>query len=114
MTGRSRYATRLLVVAAIITIVVGLGFVWRVSPVAGIVSNDHGGREGRSVPAGEPVREERDDRRKGGEGFSLGNADELVQTMVIGAGVMGAVVVVDTARRRRKPVRPAPTSALDS
>ena len=34
MSGRARYATRLLVVIAIIGVVVGLGFVWRVSPAA--------------------------------------------------------------------------------
>jgi len=107
VNGRRRYAARLLVVVAIIAVVVGLGFVWRVSPAASIVSNDREGREGREgrpVPAGAPAPDEErfERRRKGDGGLSLGSVDEVVQTMLIGVGVMAVVVLIDRTRRRRR------------
>lgn len=109
MNGRRRYAARLLVIVAIIAVVVGLGFVWRVSPAASIVSNDREGRERRPVPAGAPAPDEErfERRRKGDGGLSLGSVDEVVQTMLIGVGVMAVVVLIDRTRRRRRPIRPA-------
>ena len=45
--------------------------------------------------------------RGNGSAFSLGNIDDLVGTIVIGVGAMGAVILIDKALRRRRPVRPA-------
>jgi hypothetical protein len=117
MSGRARYATRLLVVMAIIGAIVGLGFVWRVSPAAGIVA-DGGGRDGRRLPPGVSAADapssapaagttdgDRFERRdRGSGGLSLSRADDLVQTMVLGAGVLAVVVLIDRTRRRRRPV----------
>ncbi len=92
MTKRpARYALRLLVVAGVFAAVVGLGYLWRNSPLASIVADgrDDGGRVRGSGPA-----------------FSVSNVGDLLTTMLIVAGVMCFVIVVDKVRRRLRPVRP--------
>lgn len=120
MSARSTYVRRLLIVIVAIAAVVGLGFAWRASPAAGLVADDHGGRQGREAieddddaPAldtqaqdaptdGRPHKG--DGERGGGGGIRIDGIPELVKTMVIGTGVLAAVVAFDRARRRRRPV----------
>ena len=101
----SRYLRRLAVVCAVIAAVVGLGFLWRVSPAAGLVADGGGPR--RELPAGasQPRDGDRHHLRLDG-GLDLNSIDDLGQTVFIGVGVLGVVVAVDRARRRRRPVVP--------
>lgn len=100
MISRKVWLRRLGVVVLLICAVVALGFLWRVSPLKGLVSDGHRDR----FPGGDgrPPR----DRFGGGGAFSLGNLDDLVQTMVVGVLVLGVVVAIDKVRRRRRPVMP--------
>ena len=43
-------------------------------------------------------------RERGSGGLSLSRSDDLVQSMVLGGGVLTVVVLVDTVRRRRRPL----------
>ena len=93
-----RYGARLIVVAAVIAALVGVGYLWRASALSSVIAD--GGRQGRD---GFP----RADGGPGGRGstaFSLGNIDDLVGTIVIGVGVLGVVMVIDRTRRRRRPI----------
>jgi hypothetical protein len=81
-----RYVLRLLVVAAVVAALVGLGALWRSTSLASLVSDDGGARSGQD----------------GGPAFSLSNISDLVTTMLIGVGVMSFVILVDSARRRRR------------
>jgi hypothetical protein len=89
---RGRYARRLLAVAAVVAALVGLGFLWRSSSLASIVSDGGGGRSPQD--------------RSRGTAFSLSNISDLVTTLLIGVGVMCFVIFIDKARRRRRPIRP--------
>jgi len=104
MSGRLRYGRRLVVVAAVVAAIVGLGFLWKHSPAASLVADDRSGGD-RVARAGARPRDE-GFRGNDHSGMSLSNIDELVQTVVIGVGILGAVVVVDRVRRTRKPIRP--------
>lgn len=105
MSRPARYSRRLLVVLAVTAVIIGLGFVWRSSSAASIVTD--GGRpdrreiEGQPTPDGNTQPESRD-RRGGAAG--LASIDELGSTMLIGIAVLGVVVAVDTVRRRRNPI----------
>lgn len=101
MTGRKVWMRRLAVVVLLIAVVVALGFLWRVSPLKGLVIDDHHrrGPGGEARPPGEGFRD-----RDGGGAFRLASLDDLVQTVLVGAGVLGVVVAVDKWRRRRRPV----------
>ena len=102
MTGRTRWLQRLAVVLLLIGVVVALGFLWRVSPLKTLVADGRGGR--RPGTEGRPPRDGFRGRDDGA--FSLGNLDDLAQTVMIGVVVLGIVVVVDRVRRRRRPIRP--------
>ena len=95
-----RYLRRLAVVAVIIALIIGLGYLWRSSPAASLVS-DSGRRGQQSVegPLALPVGE---DGRGGAAGLS--SLDDLGATILIGVGALGVVVFIDTLRRRRHPV----------
>ena len=101
MTSGKVWLRRLGVVVLLIGAVVALGFLWRVSPLKGLVTDGRGDR----FPGGDG-RPPRDRFRGGGGAFSLGNLDDLVQTMFVGVFVLGVVVAIDKVRRRRHPVRP--------
>ena len=105
MNGATRYRRRLVVVVALVAAVIGLGFLWRSSPAANLVADDRTGRAEPAAPTG-PLRGDAQFRSQNGGGFSLANISDLGQTVVIGVGVLGAVVVVDRFRRHRKPIRP--------
>lgn len=110
MSRAARYGRRLLVVLAVTAAIIGLGFVWRSSSAASIITD--GGRPDRRELEGQPPpdgtnRPERRDRRGGAAGLS--SIDELGSTMLIGAAVLGVVVAVDTVRRRRNPIVPKTT-----
>ena len=104
----SRYLRRLAVVCVAIAVVVGLGFLWRISPAAGLITDDHGDRRlpGAAPSAPNPPQENDRHRSRLNGGFDLGSIDEVVQTMVIGGLVLAIVVAVDRSRRRRRPVVP--------
>jgi hypothetical protein len=101
---------RLLVVVAVIAAVIGLGVVWRSSPAASLVSNDRrfgdGGERGGERHGDRPEGFRGDRRGDGGAGLS--SIDDLGQTVFVVAAIVGGVVVIDLARRRRRPVRPQP------
>ena len=112
MSRAARYSRRLLVVSAVTAAIIGLGFVWRSSPAASIITD--GGRPDRREVGGQPPpdgaeRPERRDRHGGAAGLS--SIDELGSTMLIGGAVMAAVVGIDIVRRRRNPVVPKSTEA---
>ena len=94
-----RYGLRLLVILAVTAALGGLGYLWRSSALASIVADGrpHGGdgfqRDGGGLGG------------RGSTAFSLGNIDDLVATIVIGVAVLGVVIVIDKARRRRRPIR---------
>lgn len=101
MSGRKVWMRRLAVVVLLIGVVVALGFLWRVSPLKGLVTDDHRGRgpAGDGRPPGDGFRD-----RDGGAAFSLSRIDDLLQTVLVGVMVLAAVVAVDKWRRRRRPV----------
>ena len=95
-----RYAVRLLVVLAVTAAIIGLGYLWRSTSAASWVSDaghhgDQGAGNSLALPAG-------GDRRGGAAGLS--SLDDLGSTILIGVGVLGVVVFIDTLRRRRNPV----------
>jgi ribose/xylose/arabinose/galactoside ABC-type transport system permease subunit len=92
-----RYTWRLVVVVAIIAAIVGLGYLWRGSSAASLVSD---GRDRR--PGFDGVDRFRE---RGSSVFGLSNIDDLLQTVLIGVVVLGVVVAIDRLRRRRKPIR---------
>lgn len=92
---------RLLVVAVVIAAIVGLGYLWRSSSLASIITD--GGGDRRPPDGGG----DRFDRFRDSGAFSLGNIDELLQTMFIGVAVLAGVVFIDRARRQRRPVDPS-------
>lgn len=96
-----RYAVRLLMVAALVAGVVGLGYLWRANSSLASIIADGGGDRGRAGGGGVG-----NVRNGGGAAFSLGNSGDLFTTLGIGIGVLGLVIVVDKIRRRRRPVRP--------
>ena len=69
------------------------------------VASPEAPRRGGRLPGGDG-RPPGDRFRGGGTAFSLGNLDDLVQTMFVGVFVLGVVVAIDKVRRRRRPVRP--------
>ncbi|MEO5723399.1 MAG: hypothetical protein ABIQ39_12125 [Ilumatobacteraceae bacterium] len=95
MTRKRRFGQRLLVVVAVIAALIGLGYIWRSSPLASIVSD--GSDIGR--------------RRGDGAAFSLNNIGDLLTTIAIGVGGMSFVILIDKARRHRRPIRPAPKAS---
>ena len=110
MSRAARYSRRLLVVLAVTAAIIGLGFVWRSSPAASIITD--GGRPDRREIEGQPAPDgsnqpERRDRRGGAA--CLSSIDELGSTMLIGVGVLAVVIAVDTVRRRRNPILPKTT-----
>ncbi|MFN8052618.1 MAG: hypothetical protein U0Q22_14320 [Acidimicrobiales bacterium] len=108
-----KFLRHLLAVSAIVAVVVGIGFAWKASPAASLVADGRDGRDRPGLPAGAPAppaavnRTGRFDRdrveRRGAGGISLSNVDDLVQTMFVGVLVLGGVILVDRARRRRNP-----------
>jgi len=100
--GPGRWAVRLLIVVVVIAAIVGLGYLWRASSLASIITD--GGREHRphNGDGGD-----RFDRFRNDGAFSLGNIDELVQTVFIGVAVLAGVVIIDRVRRARRPVNPS-------
>jgi len=95
-----RYLLRLLVVLAVTAAIIGLGYLWRSSPAASLVSDSgHHGPPSVEGPLALPVGE---DGRGGAAGLS--SLDDLGATILIGVGVLGVVVFIDTLRRRRNPV----------
>ena len=101
MSAKVVWVRRLGVVMLAIAAVVALGFLWRVTPLKGIVLDDHHGRRpgGDGRPPGDGFRD-----RDGGGVFSLSHIDDLLQTVLVGVSVLGVVVAVDKWRRRRRPV----------
>ena len=102
-----------LAVSLAVGVVVGLGFVWSTSGAAGIVADDRGIRIPRRGQPGASDAIANDFGRQSG-GFSLSNVGDLVQTLLIVALITAAVVIVDRARRRRRPIpRPTGTAGRD-
>ena len=94
-----RYGCRLLVVLAITASVTGVGYLWRSSALASIVADGGpGARDGF-------IRDGAGSGGRGATAFSLGNIDDLIGTIVIGVAVLGVVIVIDKARRHRRPIR---------
>ena len=98
----TRSTVRVVGVCAAITLIIGLGFVWKVSPFAGIVANDNGrqpvdsqqlARQSAGQQQGGPGRDNR-----GTGGFDFGTISDFIQTFVILGGVLSAVVVFDKCR----------------
>jgi hypothetical protein len=94
------------VVVAVIAAVIGLGVVWRSSPAASLVANDHRFGDGGAFHGDRPEGFRGDRRGDGGAGLS--SIDDLGQTVFVVAAIVGGVVVIDVSRRRRRPVRPQP------
>jgi hypothetical protein len=90
-----------LAVSTAVGLVVALGVVWSASGAASIVADNKGGRQPESVPSGTSFALREIDRRGAG-GFSLSNASDLVQTLIILALITVAVVVIDRTRRRHR------------
>ncbi len=87
----ARFVARALVVCAGVALIIGLGFVWKESPLAGIVADDRTGQlQVQSDGFG-------GDRRLN-DGFSFANASDLIQTFAILGGIVAAVVVIDKVR----------------
>jgi len=111
-----RFVRHFLAASTVVGMVIALGFVWDHSSAASLVADGRSDRspasasltqagQGRAAPA-----RGRSDRR-GANGMSLSNLDDLIQTLLIEGLILGGVVVVDTARRRhgRRP-RTIPTT----
>jgi len=117
-----RFLRHLLAVLAVIAVIIGLGYLWKASPAASLISNGGGHDAGRQFapPRGNPS--DQGGRNLDG-GFALGRVDDLAQTVIEVALIFGAVVLIDQARRRRGTSRidyaaitrastpPAPTSS---
>ena len=101
MSSTLRYARRLLIAIVVIAAIVGLGYLWRSSSLASVITD--GGHDGRGPGGAGDVRDRLHER--GGSAFSLDSIDDLLQTVLVGVLVLGAVVAIDKARRRRKPIR---------
>lgn len=86
-----KFIRHFLAASAVVALVVALGFAWSRSPAAGLVADGRGGRF----------------EQKGAHGISLSNAGDLVQTLVAVGAIVGGVIWVDKARRRRNPRVPA-------
>jgi len=108
VTGANRFLRRLIVVSVVALAIVGLGCAWRVSPAASLVADGGGRPPVGAAQAGPPLSGRRQgfDRRSGDGGLALSSIDDVMQTAVIEVCVLAAVVVIDRARRRRRPVRP--------
>lgn len=95
-----RLGYRLAGAVVAVVLVVGLGFAWRSSPLAGLVASERGHDRGRDHDR----ERERDDRRKELEagGFHLDEAGELAGSLIQPAVLVGVVVAADRAHRRRR------------
>jgi len=111
-----KFIRHLLAVAAVAGLVVALGFAWSHSGAASLVADGSG--DHRAVPAavartGSTATDfgARSGHR-GNHGLSLSNASDLVQTLVVLALILGTVIAIDLANRRRNPR--VPTAAFRS
>ncbi len=107
MTAPARFILRLGVVAVAVAVIVGLGFLWRVSPAADLVAD--GGPPNRAASASSnratslnPLSGDEGRGDRGAHGVSLSHIDDLVQTTLIQLAVLSGVVVVDRQRRSRR------------
>ena len=110
-TDEMKFLRQFVVACALVAVIVGLGFAWKHSPAAGLVAD--GGRDRRDRVATAPIApddpafariRERDNR--GEHGMSISNLDDLAQSLVAEAAIVGVVVVIDL-RRRKARTRPA-------
>lgn len=81
-----KFLRHLMVVSVVVALVVSVGFLWSHSGAASLVADGGGDRRANS-------------------GISLSNIDDLVQTVVILGLILGGVVAIDQARRRRRGAR---------
>src|SRR4051812_9284437 len=98
-----------MVVFVVIGAFVAIGYVWKASPAASVVTDNHGQRQpsaGSFTPPdqGGPPGAGPDQRDTPDGGFSVSNVGDLVQTLSIQGAVLAGVVVVDGVRRRRRRV----------
>jgi hypothetical protein len=111
-----KFIRHVLAVTAVVGLVVALGFAWSHSSAASLVAD--GRRDRRAVPAavartGSNAADlSRQFDQRGAHGLSLSNISDLVQTLVVLALILGAVVAIDLAHRRRNPR--VPTAAFKS
>lgn len=113
-----KFVRHLLAATAVVAVVVALGFVWSWTGAASLIADGRGDRPpptGAPAPTGSSGTEHSRDRRfddRGSGGVSLTNIDDLGQTLFIEAAIVGGVVAIDLARRRRRQQRrgrPEPT-----
>ena len=101
-----KFTRQLAVVIVVIGAFVAVGYAWKHSPAAGLVTDHRGDRQrsdGSSGPA--PVRLAPVDQRIGGRGnhgLSVSNVGDLIQSLLITVLVVAGVVFFDRARRPRQ------------
>ena len=96
-----KFLRQLLAVLAVVAVVMALGYAWKVSPAASVVSDHRSLQTDRGSAGAPPPGFRPDDRgRNLNGGLSLSRADDLVQTLVVLALIIGGVVIVDRLRRR--------------
>lgn len=97
------------VVLVVIGAFVAVGYAWKHSPAASIVTDRRGDRrfsQPSSVPA--PDRLGSVDQRigtRGNHGLSVSNVGDLIQSVMIQGLVVAGVVLIDRARRLQRRAR---------
>jgi hypothetical protein len=96
-----RFVRHLLAVLAVVAVIMALGYAWKASPAASVVS-DRRGTEPTNLPANAPASGFRADGpgRNLNGGFSLSRADDFAQSVVVLGLIVAGVVIVDRLRRR--------------
>ena len=102
-----RIIRHLVAASAVVALVVALGFAWSHSNAAGLVADGRGDRQ-RTFATVAPTDRAQGfplDRleRRGAHGVSLSNVGDLVQTLFAMGAIIGGVIWIDKARRRRNP-----------
>ncbi len=88
----------------VVAVIVAIGFLWRITPAASVVADDHdrggppAGFAAKTPPTGRPGFDRSFGRN---DSANLTDPSDLIQTIVTVGGVIAGVVVIDAARRRR-------------
>ncbi len=107
---RMKFLRQLLAVFAVAAVIIGLGFVWKHSPLASLVADGRGNDQRVGItnvqvqPNTPPLPDVQNAGRsnRGNHGLSIANVSDLAQSMVVEGLIIGAIVVIDLRRRNHR------------